>query len=53
MDPVTALEEILRQIVELGGAGLDLISQAAGGNGGAPAPADGGGGGEAPPAPPQ
>jgi hypothetical protein len=40
MDPVSALEEILRQIVDLGGAGLDLIKQAAGGGGEAPAPAE-------------
>jgi len=45
MDPIQALQEILNQIVELGGAGLDLISQAAGG-GQAPAEA-------APPAPAQ
>ena len=52
MDPVSALEEILRQIVDLGGAGLDLIKQAAGGGGGngggQQAPAEG-----APPAPAQ
>ena len=56
MDPVSALEEILNQIVELGGAGLDLIKQALGGGGeggGAEPPAEGGGGPPAPPAPPQ
>jgi hypothetical protein len=46
MDPIQALQEILNQIVELGGAGLDLIQQAAGGGGQAPAEA-------APPAPAQ
>jgi hypothetical protein len=49
MDPISALQEILNQIVELGGAGLELIAQAAGGGGGGeqpPAEA-------APPAPPQ
>lgn len=51
MDPATALEEILTQIVDLGGAGLDLLRQALGGQapgGGGEAPAEG-----APPAPAQ
>jgi len=46
MDPTTAFEEILSQIAELAGAGLDLVRQVAGGGGGQ-APA------EAPPAPAQ
>ena len=41
MDPIQALREILQQLNELSGAGLDLIDQALGG-------AEGGGEGEAP-----
>lgn len=58
MDPVSALEEILNQIVDLGGAGLDLLKQALGGGGeggggGPKPPAEGGGAPPAPPGPPQ
>lgn len=41
------LIELLRQIQELAGVGIDALEQAAGG--GAPAGPEGGGGGEAPP----
>lgn len=51
MDPAQALQEILTQLNELSGAGLDLITQLlGGGEGGGQAPAPEGG--EAPPAPP-
>ncbi|QYC53802.1 hypothetical protein SEA_EUGENEKRABS_32 [Microbacterium phage EugeneKrabs] len=50
MDPIQALEEILAQLNELSGAGLDIVRQASGGAGGGEAPAPEGG--EAPPAPP-
>lgn len=52
MDPIQALREILSQLNELSGAGLDLIDQALGGAEGGEAPAPDEGGGEAPPAPP-
>ncbi|AZV01796.1 hypothetical protein SEA_UNPHAZED_35 [Microbacterium phage Unphazed] len=50
MDPLQALQEILQQLNELSGAGLDLLTQALGGAGGGEAPAPEGGEAPAPPA---
>ena len=47
MDPLEALTQILQQINELSGGGLDLLKQALGGGADAAAPEEG-----APPAPP-
>ena len=53
MDPIQALREILQQLNELSGAGLDLLDQALGGaEGGGEAPAEEGGEVPAPPGAP-
>ena len=51
MDPIQALKEILSQLNELSGAGLDLLDQALGGaqDGGEAPPAEEGGEVPAPP----